>query len=59
MKLIYSFGMPELGDQDPYIELYDLSADLGETKNIAAENQAKARELADLLRGIQETGKSR
>jgi arylsulfatase A-like enzyme len=40
-------------------ELYDLSTDLGETKNIAAENPEKARELAALLRKIQETGTSR
>ena len=40
-------------------ELYDLSTDLGETKNLAAENPAKVKELADLLSKIQETGKSR
>jgi len=39
-------------------ELYDLSTDLGETKNLVAENPAKAQELADLLGKIQETGKS-
>jgi arylsulfatase A-like enzyme len=40
-------------------ELYDLSTDLGETKNIAAEKAEKVKELADLLRKIQETGRSR
>jgi len=36
-------------------ELYDLSTDLGETKNLAASNPAKVKELADLLRAARES----
>ena len=43
----------------PAGELYDLSTDLGEKKDISSENPAKVQELADLLRKIQAGGKSR
>ena len=34
---------------DPEVQLYDLAKDLGETRNIAAENPGKVQELAALL----------
>jgi len=40
-------------------ELYDLSTDLAEKKNLAAKHPEKVRELADLLRSIREKGRSR
>jgi len=39
-------------------ELYDLAADLGETKNVTAEHRAKAAELTALLKRWLETGRS-
>jgi len=38
---------------DPGPQLYDLSTDLGETRNLAAEHPAKVAEMADKLRRIQ------
>ena len=35
MKLIYYFGLPELGERDPWVELYDLAADPDELVNLA------------------------
>ncbi len=40
-------------------ELYNLADDLGETKNLAESNPAKLKEMAGLLKHIQENGKSR
>jgi arylsulfatase A-like enzyme len=40
-------------------QLYDLSADPGEQKNLAASHPAKLEELDGLLRGIMEAGRSR
>ncbi len=41
---------------DPQAQLYDLSRDLGETKNLAAENPRKVKELADKLQAIRAAG---
>jgi arylsulfatase A-like enzyme len=38
---------------DPGPQLYDLSADIGETKNLAAEHPAKVTEMAEKLHTIQ------
>jgi len=40
-------------------ELFQLDEDLGETKNLAAKNPEKVKELADLLRQIREGGQGR
>lgn len=37
------------GSENPTIELYDLSVDIGEENNIAAENPEKVKELEDLM----------
>ena len=44
-KLIYYTGWPELQDQDPYVELYDLENDPEEMDNLAI----KEKEMADHL----------
>ena len=46
-KLIRFFG--DNDDGSDRLELFDLKSDLGETKNIAAENPATARELNELI----------
>ena len=48
----------ELGN-DPAAQLYDLEADPGEQRNVAAEHPAKADELSSLLRTIRQQGRSR
>lgn len=40
-------------------QLYDLSTDLGETKNVADEHPEVVRELGDLLAKVREAGRSR
>ncbi len=44
---------------DPQGQLFNLKDDIGETKNIAAENTAKAQEMAALLKKLREDGRSR
>jgi len=48
----------ELGN-DPDGQLYNLSVDLAETKNIAAKHPEKVREMSTLLQQIRQKGKSR
>ncbi len=48
----------EMGN-DPAPQLYDLSTDLGETKNLAAEHPGKVQELQTLLDRIRAAGRSR
>jgi arylsulfatase A-like enzyme len=48
----------ELGN-DPAGQLYDLAADPGETRNVAAANPERARAMAALLERIREGGRSR
>jgi arylsulfatase A-like enzyme len=50
MKLIRLFAQNDDGSDQ--FELYDLKADLGETKNLATEKPALVRELAALLDGF-------
>jgi arylsulfatase A-like enzyme len=48
----------ELGN-DPEAQLYDLSRDVGEKVNVAAQNPEKVRELTALLEKIRKAGRSR
>ncbi len=48
----------ELGN-DPEPQLYDLSADIGETRNLAPQNPAIVGELAAMLKTIRARGRSR
>ena len=41
---------------DPGPQLYDLSADIGETKNLAGQNPAKVKEMAGMLQKIRAAG---
>jgi len=41
---------------DPEPQLYDLSADIGETKNLAAQYPAKVTEMAEKLQRIRAAG---
>ncbi|HWH71225.1 MAG TPA: hypothetical protein VNT26_17695, partial [Candidatus Sulfotelmatobacter sp.] len=49
-KLIRFFCLEE--DQSDRLELYNLKDDLGETRNLAAQNPAKAKELNALIDGF-------
>ncbi len=44
---------------DPQPQLYDLKTDIGERKNIAAENTKQVTEMAELLKSIRDNGKSK
>ena len=48
----------ELGN-DPRPQLYDLTADLGETRNVAAEHPEVVRQLSEELARIRRAGRSR
>jgi arylsulfatase A-like enzyme len=48
----------ELGN-DPEPQLYDLSSDIGERRNLAPQHPEKVRALAEELRKIRERGRSR
>jgi hypothetical protein len=48
----------ELGN-DPAAQLYDLAADTGETRNVAAEHQDKVKEMAAMLEQIRKGSASR
>ncbi len=48
LKLMWSFGYEELGDEDEVIELYDLAADPEELHNLAPERKS----LVDEFQGI-------
>jgi arylsulfatase A len=48
----------ELGD-DPQPQLYDLSADLGEQRNVASEHPDVVRDLTERLETIRRDGRSR
>ena len=48
----------ELGN-DPQPQLYDLSADLGERRNVAGEHPEVVRELTARLDRIRQDGRSR
>ena len=45
--------------RDPLGQLFNLQDDLGETKNLAAENAATSQEMAALLTKIRDDGRSR
>ena len=42
---------------DPEPQLYDLSSDIGETKNLAAQQPAKVKEMAEKLQKIRAAGR--
>jgi arylsulfatase A-like enzyme len=44
---------------DAPLELYDLDADIGETRNVAAENPQVVRELMALMEKVRTSGHSR
>ena len=48
----------ELGN-DPQPQLYDLSVDLGEKRNVAGENPEVVRDLTARLERIRQEGRSR
>lgn len=48
----------ELGN-DPQPQLYNLFTDIGEQKNVAAENTEKVQALQQLLKSVREKGNSR
>ena len=55
---IAPFTNIEMGN-DPEPQLYNLKEDIGETKNLAAENPEKIKELKALLAKIKEEGRTR
>ena len=48
----------ELGN-DPMGQLYNLAADLGETRNLASEHPDRVKEMSALLQKLREQGRSR
>lgn len=44
---------------DPDVQLYDLATDLGETRNVAAAQPARVKEMQSLLQKIRQDGRSR
>ena len=51
-------GLPTRTTDNP-LELYDLSKDLGETKNVAAAHPDVVKEMSAMLSGIRDSGRSR
>lgn len=52
-------GIPKSKPFDGKVQLYDMKADLSETKNLAAANPEIVKELTDLLERYRESGRSR
>jgi arylsulfatase A-like enzyme len=50
LKLMWSFGYPELEEEDEIIELYDLAEDPEELSNLASERKSLVDEFLGILR---------
>ena len=50
LKLLYTFGIPELGEKDPLIELYDLAADPEELENLYQPTHPVAKHMLEEVR---------